>query len=125
MSSPDPHFKKAKHKWRIVNETLLAEYAWVLGEGGRLYLVTDVRDLFDWMTRHLAAHPLFRRLGAEEQAGDAVVPRLFESTEEGQKVGNPWIVASILAGRSLCSLILAGRSLCFSILARPILVLLD
>jgi len=83
---PDPHFKKAKHKWRIVNETLLAEYAWVLGEGGRLYLVTDVRDLFDWMTRHLAAHPLFRRLGAEEQAGDAVVPRLFESTEEGQKV---------------------------------------
>ena len=27
---PDPHFKKAKHKWRIINETLLAEYAYVL-----------------------------------------------------------------------------------------------
>ena len=39
---PDPHFKKAKHKWRIINETLLAEYAYVLREGGRLYTVTDV-----------------------------------------------------------------------------------
>ena len=39
---PDPHFKKAKHKWRIINETLLAEYAFVLREGGRLYTVTDV-----------------------------------------------------------------------------------
>ena len=27
---PDPHFKKAKHKWRIINETLIAEYAYVL-----------------------------------------------------------------------------------------------
>ena len=42
---PDPHFKKAKHKWRIINETLLAEYAYVLGVGGRLYAVTDVRDV--------------------------------------------------------------------------------
>jgi len=39
---PDPHFKKAKHKWRIINESLLAEYAFVLREGGRLYTVTDV-----------------------------------------------------------------------------------
>ena len=30
---PDPHFKKAKHKWRIINKTLLAEYAYVLAEG--------------------------------------------------------------------------------------------
>lgn len=29
---PDPHFKKAKHKWRIINKSLLAEYAYVLAE---------------------------------------------------------------------------------------------
>lgn len=29
---PDPHFKKSKHKWRIINKTLLAEYAYVLAE---------------------------------------------------------------------------------------------
>ena len=27
---PDPHFKKTKHKWRIISATLLAEYAYVL-----------------------------------------------------------------------------------------------
>jgi len=27
---PDPHFKKTKHKWRIISPTLLAEYAYVL-----------------------------------------------------------------------------------------------
>ena len=37
---PDPHFKKAKHKWRIINETLLAEYAYVLREGGRARAAT-------------------------------------------------------------------------------------
>lgn len=27
---PDPHFKKSKHKWRIINPSLLSEYAFVL-----------------------------------------------------------------------------------------------
>ena len=63
---PDPHFKKAKHKWRIVNQTLLAEYAFVLKEGvGRIYIATDVQDLFDWMVTHLAGHPLFVRYMSE------------------------------------------------------------
>jgi tRNA (guanine-N7-)-methyltransferase len=30
---PDPHFKKRKHKARIVTSTLLSEYAYVLREG--------------------------------------------------------------------------------------------
>jgi len=30
---PDPHFKKTKHKWRIISPTLLAEYAYVLKVG--------------------------------------------------------------------------------------------
>lgn len=30
---PDPHFKKSKHKWRIISNCLLAEYAYVLREG--------------------------------------------------------------------------------------------
>lgn len=31
---PDPHFKKTKHKWRIISSNLLAEYAYVLHPGG-------------------------------------------------------------------------------------------
>ena len=34
---PDPHFKKNKHKWRIINPSILAEYAYVLAEEGRVY----------------------------------------------------------------------------------------
>lgn len=33
---PDPHFKKAKHKWRIINTSLLTEYAYVLREEVRV-----------------------------------------------------------------------------------------
>ncbi|KAK2703147.1 hypothetical protein QYM36_018344 [Artemia franciscana] len=83
---PDPHFKKAKHKWRIINKTLLAEYAYVLREGGLIYTVTDVEDLYQWMTSHFEEHPLFERVKDSELESDGVVKQLFESSEEGQKV---------------------------------------
>jgi tRNA (guanine-N7-)-methyltransferase len=62
----DPHFKKKKHKARIITSQLLGEYAYVLKPGGRLYTVTDVEDLHHWMVKHLDAHPLFQRLTDEE-----------------------------------------------------------
>lgn len=83
---PDPHFKKTKHKWRIINSSLLAEYAYVLQDGGIVYTATDVKDLHVWMVTHLSAFPLFQQLSAEEQSTDPVVPLLAESTEEGKKV---------------------------------------
>jgi len=83
---PDPHFKKTKHKWRIINDTLLAVYAFVLRVGGLIYTITDVKDLHDWMVDHLDAHPLFQRLSEEECSKDLIVTKLYESTEEGQKV---------------------------------------
>ncbi|RUS23120.1 m7G tRNA methyltransferase [Endogone sp. FLAS-F59071] len=63
---PDPHFKKKKHKARIISETLLAEYAYVLRVSGVLYTITDVKDLHDWMVKHLDQHPLFERLTEDE-----------------------------------------------------------
>jgi tRNA (guanine-N7-)-methyltransferase len=45
---PDPHFKARKHKARIISPTLVAEYAYVLREGGKVYVVTDVQDLYEW-----------------------------------------------------------------------------
>lgn len=92
---PDPHFKKSKHKWRIINQTLLAEYAYVLKEGvGRIYIATDVLDLFEWMDSRLSIHPLFQKLSEDEIEKDPTVSLLFESTEEGRKVsragGQKW-----------------------------------
>lgn len=83
---PDPHFKKAKHKWRIINSTLLAEYAFVLKEGGIVYTLTDVEDLHLWMKKHFTDHPLFAPVEIQDLKSDPVVSALYESTEEGQKV---------------------------------------
>lgn len=63
---PDPHFKKAKHKWRIINKSLLAEYAYILAEGGIVYTVTDVKDLHEWIVQHFVEHPLFEMLNEED-----------------------------------------------------------
>lgn len=83
---PDPHFKKTKHKWRIISTTLLAEYAYVLREGGIVYTITDVKELHDWMVEHFEKFPLFERIDDDLLKDDVVVEKLFDSTEEGQKV---------------------------------------
>ena len=79
---PDPHFKKTKHKRRIINEGLLAEYAYVLREGGLVYTATDVKDLHEWMEMHFIEHPLFER----GEGDDPVLALLDNCTEEGKKV---------------------------------------
>ncbi|CAH0406437.1 unnamed protein product [Chilo suppressalis] len=83
---PDPHFKKAKHKWRIINKWLLSEYAYILAEQGIVYTITDVKDLHEWMVVHFEEHPLFERLSKGELESDPIIEKLYESTEEGQKV---------------------------------------
>ncbi|CCH45807.1 hypothetical protein BN7_5393 [Wickerhamomyces ciferrii] len=83
---PDPHFKQRKHKARIITNTLLSEYAYVLKEGGIIYTITDVKDLHDWMVKHLDEHPLFERLDENFEKNDECVKIMFNSTEEGKKV---------------------------------------
>jgi len=83
---PDPHFKKQKHKWRIISQQLLSEYAYCLAVNALVYIATDVQQLYEWMTDHLNRHPLFESLSQSEIDSDAVVPKLFDSTEEGKKV---------------------------------------
>ncbi|KAI4460388.1 3-deoxy-d-manno-octulosonic-acid transferase/trna guanine-n 7 - -methyltransferase [Holotrichia oblita] len=83
---PDPHFKKAKYKWRIINKSLLAEYGYVLREGGLVYTITDVKDLHEWIVQHFVDHPLFDRVSDLDLEDDPIVEKLYSSTEEGQKV---------------------------------------
>ncbi|RWS23191.1 tRNA (guanine-N(7)-)-methyltransferase-like protein [Leptotrombidium deliense] len=83
---PDPHFKKHKHKWRIISYQLLAEYAYIMAIGGIVYFATDVKDLYEWMVKHFTEFPLFKRLNEQEMNSDPIVPLLFDSTEEGKKV---------------------------------------
>lgn len=86
---PDPHFKARKHKARIVSLTLASEYAYVLRPHGRVYTITDVEDLHNWMVGHFAAHPSFKRVAKEEEEGeneDECVSVMRTETEEGKKV---------------------------------------
>ncbi|KAK5933800.1 hypothetical protein CgunFtcFv8_014253 [Champsocephalus gunnari] len=83
---PDPHFKKTKHKWRIISPTLLAEYAYTLRVGGLVYTMTDVEEVHLWMVKHFSEHPLFKRVLDEELVGDVITSRLGTCTEEGKKV---------------------------------------
>ncbi|XP_051931557.1 tRNA (guanine-N(7)-)-methyltransferase isoform X1 [Hippocampus zosterae] len=83
---PDPHFKKTKHKWRIISPTLLAEYAYTLRVGGLVYTITDVEEVHLWMVKHFKEHPLFKRVPDEELVDDVIISRLGVCTEEGKKV---------------------------------------
>ncbi|KAJ3634433.1 hypothetical protein Zmor_019086 [Zophobas morio] len=83
---PDPHFKKSKHKWRIISPHLLSDYAYFLAVGGLLYTVTDVAELYEWEIKHLSEHPLFMRISNESLKGDATVDLILNSSEESKKV---------------------------------------
>ncbi|KAK9843552.1 hypothetical protein WJX81_008511 [Elliptochloris bilobata] len=83
---PDPHFKVQNHRRRIISPQLLAEYAYLLAPGGRVYTATDVPELGTWMAARLDEHVLFRRLSEEEVAGDVAGGMLTSATEEGMKV---------------------------------------
>jgi len=97
---PDPHFKRKNHPRRIINDALLTEYAYVLKPNtGRLYCITDVKELHDWHVAKCNAHPLFRRLDDSDnpndnhdittktlEAQDPCIEAMKTETEEGKKV---------------------------------------
>jgi len=78
----DPHFKKVNHRRRIINQQLLTDYAYIVKPGGRIYQVTDVKDLHDWNDMHLAKHPMFEKLTDEELEGDPCIAAMREETDE-------------------------------------------
>lgn len=82
----DPHFKKSNHRRRIVNTTLLTDYAYCLQPGGKIYVVTDVEDLHNWQVSKLEEHPMFERVDEAAEGEDPCVTAMREGTDEAQKV---------------------------------------
>ncbi|KAN0025586.1 hypothetical protein ACTFIU_002025 [Dictyostelium citrinum] len=91
---PDPHFKKATHKRRIISPTLLSEYAYILAPGALVYFISDVEELYLWMFEHFKNHPLFEQVERDIAENDSCIPLIVNSTEEGRKVnridGKKW-----------------------------------
>eukprot|EP00798_Chlamydomonas_sp_ICE-L_P007848 gene7848-1054_t len=83
---PDPHFKASNHRRRIINTSLITEYAYLTAPGGMLYTITDVKELGDWMRAKMDAHPMFERISDEELESDPAAGLLTSSSEEAQKV---------------------------------------
>lgn len=83
---PDPHFKKANHRRRVLSSAFIPLYAYCLQINGLLYTVTDVKELAEWMAARMKESPLFEMVGEEELEGDPCVEAMMNGTEEGKKV---------------------------------------
>ena len=84
---PDPHFKRKNHPRRIISERLLSEYTYLLKPNvGRLYCITDVKDLHNWHVEKCGKHPLLEELTEDEMNEDVCVSLMKSETEEGKKV---------------------------------------
>ena len=89
---PDPHFKQRKHKARIVSAQLNAEYAFVLRTGGKVYTITDVEELHQWIISHFEGEEagmsssLWERIERSDLEEDPCVRVMSEDTEEAKKV---------------------------------------
>ncbi len=81
----DPHFKKYNHRKRIINKYLLNDYAYLLANKGRLYIITDVKELFDWEMCNIKQNGNFKELSKEEIEKDIFVD-FMKNTNEGKKV---------------------------------------
>ena len=93
---PDPHFKRKNHPRRIISDRLLDEYTHLLQPStGKLYCITDVRELHDWHVSKCHAHPLLECLvvGSDDATyqTDALVPQ--QNTTKNSTIDDPCIAA--------------------------------
>ena len=83
---PDPHFKKANHRRRVLATAFIPLYAYCLRVGGMLYTVTDVKELAEWMAARMGESALFELVRDDELKNDPCVNAMMNGTEEGKKV---------------------------------------
>ena len=82
----DPHFKKVNHRKRIINKYLLNEYSYLLKPKGKLYIITDVKELFDWERRVLGQNPCFKEISSKEEVDKDPFTQFMKNTNEARKV---------------------------------------
>jgi len=83
---PDPNFKKAHYRRRIINKNLLMDYCYLLKPGGKIYAITDVFQLHEWHLEQLSANSNLSQVSEEECKDDPSVAVMQVDTEESKKV---------------------------------------
>ena len=81
----DPHFKRTNHRKRIINQYLLNEYAYLLKKGGKLYIITDVEELYIWERSMLNQNKCFKEMNKDEIEKDEFTG-FMKNTNEARKV---------------------------------------
>ncbi|KAH9410684.1 putative methyltransferase [Ordospora pajunii] len=84
---PDPHFKKRKWKGRVVSPQMMEVYEHLLMKGGRLYISTDVEELFRYMDETIVSSRMFRPLSDDEASLDEMFGMISRDTDEAGRAG--------------------------------------
>lgn len=84
---PDPHFKKKKKKGRIASLQMAQYFEYCLMKHGRIYMSTDVEELFTYMTAVFDENKYFRMLNVHECQNDELFDKIDKITDESQRAG--------------------------------------
>lgn len=82
---PDPHFKKKKHRVRMVTRATIPFFHYSLKDEGRIYLSTDVKDLYYQMLEDLT--PFFKKISEEDSSNDPLYEMIGKETDESKRAG--------------------------------------
>ena len=82
---PDPHFKKRKQKGRVVCRQTIAIFSYLLADEGRLYISTDVKDLFDDMCCDIENSGFF--VHDPQAEAHKVFESCYNNTDEAHRAG--------------------------------------
>lgn len=82
---PDPQFKKRKRKARIVSKQMGEVYSYLLDFGGRIYISTDVQELFEYMVDSLSFVSSLFRLQQKDCELDPLYVYTYSETDESKR----------------------------------------
>lgn len=80
---PDPHFKKRKQKGRMVCKQTINIFEYLLEDRGRVYISTDVSELFEYMCGTFDESSAFRKI----EDDDELFRMSYKDTDEAHRAG--------------------------------------
>lgn len=82
---PDPHFKKKKQKARIVSYQTTHIFDYLLKDNGRVYISTDIEDLFMHMCAAFENNIFFKQMSDDECLKDDIYELTYTRTNESMR----------------------------------------
>lgn len=84
---PDPQFKKKKKRVRIISLNTIHFYEYCLKQNGKIYLSTDVQELFLSFKDAFSKNSNFKALSEEESVNDDFYNLISTNTDESSRAG--------------------------------------